>query len=138
MKIKCINPKNGFKTSDRKENHYYKSLVLLAPFAGEVVQIAELRYYGTGSKNYAAFWLHSHYDKGTKKHQAINWASGTGNAGGYGYDRESAAAHYAIKASGVELSDPVDGRGDSAVRDALLSIARYLGYKKPLIISTHA
>lgn len=48
---------------------------------------------------------------------------GHGVAGGGGYCRRSAAAAYALEAAGVELSEDVAGRGEFALRDALLATA---------------
>lgn len=46
----------------------------------------------------------------------------TGRAGGYGYDKFSAAVSYALNKIGVK--NDVDGRGDSSVK----SLLRNLGY----------
>lgn len=51
------------------------------------------------------------------------WRSGSGSAGGYGYHKESAAIQAALIAAGVQLSEAVGGRGDGALRDALLATA---------------
>lgn len=48
---------------------------------------------------------------------------GHGAAGGGGYCRRSAAGAYALEAAGVELSADVAGRGEGALRAALLATA---------------
>ena len=48
---------------------------------------------------------------------------GHGSADGGGYCRRSAAASEALRAAGVELSEAVAGRGDGAIRAALLATA---------------
>ena len=48
---------------------------------------------------------------------------GHGWAGGGGYCRRSAAAARALEAAGVELSEAIAGRGEGAIRAALLATA---------------
>lgn len=52
--------------------------------------------------------------------------SGYGTAGGYGYHKASAALSAALRSAGWQLDEDIDGRGDSAMRDALLAIGRKL------------
>ena len=49
--------------------------------------------------------------------------SGYGKAGGYGYHKSSAALGAAITSAGITLTDPIDGRGDRAMEEALRAIA---------------
>jgi len=65
------------------------------------------------------------------------YASGTGKAGGYGYHKRSAALQYALDSAGVTLSEPIDGRGDSSMRDALEAVCRALGYSGQVLIVEH-
>lgn len=60
--------------------------------------------------------------------------NGTGKAGGYGYDKQSAALQDAIESAGVKLDTAIDGRGSSASREALEAIAVDMGYKTFLIV----
>lgn len=60
--------------------------------------------------------------------------SGHGTAGGGGYDKQSAAIDNAIASAGITLSRSIDGRGDSAVRDAIHAIASALGYSNFTIV----
>lgn len=51
-------------------------------------------------------------------------ANASGCASGGGYHRGSAALAGAIRNAGIELSENISGRGDDAMREALLAIAR--------------
>lgn len=131
MKTLNIKPQDNINArAHRKENNFQNSYKLTAIYKGELVEIADLRTYGTNAKNYACFWLHD-----TKTQ---TYASGSGSAGGYGYHRPSAAASEALEKAGVELSSSISGRGDSAIKEALLSIGKKLGYKKLYLIEGHA
>lgn len=97
---------------------------------GEITKGVDCRVYMGRSRNastvYASIWVHS----------SGVWPSGHGNAGGYGYHKESAAIDEAIRSAGITLYGDVYGReetqkkayingvGDSAVREALLAIGR--------------
>lgn len=58
---------------------------------------------------------------------------GVGEAGGYGYDKQSAAVGSAIDDSGITLADEsgsgvsISGVGETAIREALRAIATALG-----------
>ena len=73
------------------------------------------------------------------------WISGTGaancrglgKAGGYGYDKRSAAVASALRDAGINVDD-VSGVGDGAVKDALLAIAKRLGYKDTWVFEVGA
>lgn len=54
--------------------------------------------------------------------------AGAGSAGGYGYNKPSAAAGAAISAAGIELSQDIEGRGEETVFEALRAIARAAGF----------
>lgn len=66
------------------------------------------------------------------------WRSGSGSAGGWGYDKGSAAAAEAFRAAGVRLTStdaegrerPADigGAGESAIFAALFAVGVALGY----------
>lgn len=98
---------------------------------------------------YASIWVHG----------AEVYTSGAGKAGGYGYHKGSAAIQSAIDSAGIELYGDVyegytgdmtpaekralskrrariSGVGESAIRAALLAIAKAAGLKgKPLFVS---
>ena len=59
-----------------------------------------------------------------EEYTAVCFHNGRAYAGGYGYHRSSAAAAWAIKAAGVDLSEDIAGRGDQAIAAAVEAIAR--------------
>lgn len=64
---------------------------------------------------------------------------GCGRADGGGYHKESAALDSALSDAGVVLSEPVHGRGHSAMRDAVEAVARAIaGRRKILVVEAHA
>jgi hypothetical protein len=60
--------------------------------------------------------------------------NGHGSATGCGYHKTSAALQAAIDSAGISLAAPIDGRGDSAIEDAMLAIADALGYETATIV----
>ncbi len=70
--------------------------------------------------------------------QAGSWATGTGTAGGYGYDKKSAAVASAIDSAGIRLAQSISGVGSEAIRSALLAIADYMGAKDARIVEAYA
>lgn len=56
-------------------------------------------------------------------------ASGHGYASGCGYHKPSAALAEACESAGIKLAQPIDGRGDGVMDDALLAIGRALGFR---------
>lgn len=119
-----------FNTSHRKEGKcYFSSLCVVSLAAkpngdGRMDPVISLRLYGTGTRNYACLWA------GERR--------GSGWAGGYGYHRPSAAAGEAILNAGFQLSQDIGGVGESAMREALLSIAKALKVKRPAIVEAYA
>ena len=90
-------------------------------------------YTKTGNRWTACIWIH-----GTMSGQEVHGA-GSGTASGYGYHKPSAAAGEAIAKAGIKLSEPIDGRGDSSIRDAVLAIAKAVTGKRKIIIhKSHA
>ena len=70
------------------------------------------------SRNYASVWVSADGDSGSRSYNGHGWA------GGWGYHRISAAYDYAIRDAGIQLSESIDGVGDSAMEAAFLAIAR--------------
>ena len=71
------------------------------------------------------------------------WISGTdvncrglGKAGGYGYDKRSAAVASALRDAGINAD--VSGVGGGAVKEALIAIAERIGYKNTWIFEVGA
>ena len=114
---------NARNLGDKKET--IKQMVLITHKAGEFKEPITVRWYmsrsGDGaSPVYCALWVHS----------SPYYVSGLGVAKGYGYHKASAAFQDACDSAGIELSQPVDGRGDSMVRDAMYSIGAALGFER--------
>ena len=96
---------------------------------GRMVEAVTCRIYMGRSRSastvYATVWLH-----GKEYH-----GSGTGQAGGYGYHKESAAVDTALAMAGVKLSRSVHGTGETQA--ALEATARALGYRGQLYTVTN-
>ncbi len=60
---------------------------------------------------------------------------GFGRAGGYGYCKASAALADAIDKAGIGLSEPIDGRGEQAMRGALVAIAHAAGWLRVTVVT---
>ena len=119
-KTDCMNARN---LGDKKET--VKQAVLIACKAGEFSEPVTVRWYmsrsGDGaSPVYCALWVHC----------SPYYVSGRGKAGGYGYHKASAAFQEACDSAGIELSQPVDGRGNDMVREAILVIGEALGFEQ--------
>lgn len=119
---------NGKNYGDSKEMTACASVVAIDN-AGDLVDPITARWYMArrsdgASPVYCSVWI------GGNGHTA----SGHGSASGYGYHKRSAAMQAAIDSAGIKLSEPIDGRGDSAQRDALSAIARAMGYTAFTII----
>ena len=105
----------------RKEKGFYRQAAVIDSQDGAAVVVA--RWYWPGrdgsSPCYCCVWIH-----GNRRYSCRHDGSGAGKAGGGGYHKSSAALSHALDAAGVELSDPIDGRGESAEDAALLAVAR--------------
>lgn len=132
-----INPeaKNKFNANHRKEKSSveFESYMVIDLSAepwtdGEVHAPVTLRLYHTTGRAYACLWINS----------GNTHTSGSGFAGGYGYHRGSAAAQAAINNAGIVLDKDIDGRGESAIREAMMAIAASLNIPKPGLIRAHA
>ena len=125
MEANTTNIKSNIKTSHRKEKHFFKQLTLCHIVGGEIKEVAQLRFYQPKYDVYACFWINS---KG---------ASGSGRAGGGGSCKQSASAAYAINVAGIELSEPIDGKGLQAVESALLAIGEAMGLQGCKVLTSH-
>lgn len=61
-----------------------------------------------------------------------DFASGSGQAGGYGYDKQSAALDDAIESAGVKLSRSISGTGES--RQACEAIVKAMGFTNFIVV----
>ena len=119
-KTECQNAKNF---GDKKET--VKQAVLIACKAGEFSEPVTVRWYmsrsGDGaSPVYCSLWIHC----------SPYYVSGRGVAKGYGYHKASAAFQDACDSAGIELSQPVDGRGSDMVKEAMFAIGQALGFER--------
>jgi len=131
--------KTKFTTRHRKEGKcFFRSVTVVSLAAkpwhdGRMPEAITARIYGTGSSNTACVWINTT----TKKHPDGLHVSGSGKAGGYGYHRPSAALGQALCNAGFALSESISGRGESAMREALLAIAAAIGVKRPAIVESY-
>ena len=112
---------NARNMGDKKET--IKQMVLITHKDGEFKAPVVVRWYisrsGVGaSLVYCSLWINHH----------PYYVSGRGKAGGYGYDKASAAFQEACGSAGIKLDKDVSGVGDGAVREAILAIGEALGF----------
>lgn len=126
---------NKFSTSHRKDGKcWFSSMQVISLAAtpnpdGTVDAAATLHLlYGTGARHTACLWV-SH---------AGDYRRGSGSAGGCGYHRKSAAAAEAFRNAGVELSQDIDGRGEEAMREAMMALAAALGVERPALVESYS
>lgn len=122
-KFTKTNVSNSLNMGDKKET--IKTMVLITCKAGEFSEPVTVRWYmsrsGDGaSPVYCSLWVRC----------SPCYVSGRGKAGGYGYHKASAAFQDACDSAGIELSQPVDGRGDELVREAMFAIGAALGFER--------
>jgi hypothetical protein len=118
----------GKTTKNRKANHFYGGYKVLTIVDGEIKELIDLRFYATQAKHYACVWI-----KDSK-----GWGYGGGNAGGYGYHRESQATEEALADAGVTLSQGIGGVGTTAIEEALEAIVKDMGHNYVYISRFHA
>ena len=112
----------GMDIRHRKENNFYEEYTAVCFHNGRAYDAVTLRIYRTDGRHYACVWMHG--NAAWDGFDGYMWRSGSAYAGGYGYHRSSAAAAWAIKAAGVDLSEDIAGRGDQAIAAAVEAIAR--------------
>jgi hypothetical protein len=79
-------------------------------------------YFSPSSKSvYCCLWL---IVPKSKKRPTGLYLSGSGVAGGGGYDKASTAAYSALTRAGVTLSQSIAGVGEEAIIEALLATAK--------------
>lgn len=122
---------NGIRSSHRDaewKNGMTTGYKAFAIIDGKLVVLADMRIAISKSGTpYACFWAYRPGGDGM-------WSNGSGTAGGYGYHKASAAAGKAIRAAGFSLSEDIDGRGDGAIRDAVLAVGQCLYTDGPVYI----
>lgn len=110
---------NGYNYTGSKEMESAMLVIGIDP-DGKLVEIASMRIFVGRSRSanrvYASLWVHGK-------------CAGHGWAGGHGYHKASAALQDAINNAGIGLSQPIDGRGEQAMKDALRAIGEACGYE---------
>jgi hypothetical protein len=124
---------------NRKEDHYNGGLLAVAKVnkperynLGGLSAVIDARFYGSGQRVYCCVWINF---PATKKHPDGIHVSGGGYAGGYGYDKKSAALASALEQAGVKLPWGLSGTGEN--ERALLEICAAAGFKNSTIIPAH-
>lgn len=110
IEIKSFTPTEGLKSSHRKDKGFDKAYVAIDRNGASIV---EVRTYWPANDVYACLWVH--YDG--------IYASGSGRAGGYGYDKRSAAVDSAFRAAGIDCTH---FHGTGMERLAVEALGRYL------------
>ena len=80
-----------------------------------------------GSVVYCIVWINGN-DK---------WGRGVGKAGGYGYDKKSAALGAALRDAGVVLNKNIEGVGESAELEAIRALGDALGFPDAILVDFH-
>jgi len=111
---------------DKIADKFYKELAVIHSEHGAV---ARFRFYCTGQTIHCIAWVGSR----------DLYGNGYGKAGGYGYDKASAAMADAIDHAGIKLSKSIAGVGDTAMREAAIAIGKMLtGCRKFYIHESHS
>lgn len=94
------------------------------------IERVDVRFYAAprGSVVYCIVWI-----SGNNK-----WGRGVGRAGGYGYDKRSAALGAALDDAGIKLDADISGRGGSAEQKAILAIGDALGCPDAVLVDFYA
>ena len=101
--------------------HGWKALTIKN---GKMWELVDLRIGCTDGAAYACVWVCT----------GSGYGVGSGRAGGYGYHRASAAAGAALHNAGVTLSEDINGRGDSAIWEAVQAVGDYLAGGSPVYV----
>lgn len=114
--IKKDEQKKELNISYRKENDFWCSYKALDKDFNEIV---DCRFYCTkGGTVYCCIWVHG--DNG--------WFSASAKAGGWGYDKKSAALATALDNAGVKLNASISCTG--YVKEPIEAIAKYFSGKR--------
>ena len=132
MKATQTTRKTKFTTSHRKEkggfHAEYSALVQSPYYPAELQAVVTLRLYWPAPTCYACLWINA---------EPVH-ASGSGQAGGAGYCKASAAAGEAIRNAGFDLSEDIHGRGTSLIGEAVLALAAAVGHPEAKLHVAHA
>jgi len=127
MNYKAILPETRSNNGEHYDNKaLLRCYIVVAMCGGKYAEPVTVRVWKNkgAQRVYASIWV-----------QHTTLCSGTGYAGGYGYDKHSVAIGRAIESAGIRIKSSetgldadIGGRGDSATRDALGAIAKALGF----------
>ena len=122
--VKSFEPQEKMNTyiRDQDAKHLCKGYKAVTFNGEKMVELVDLRIGATASTAYACVWF-----KSTNK-----WACGSGKAGGYGYDKGSAAAEEAFLAAGMVTSN---FGGTGCNREAVQAAGEYLSDGKPVFVA---
>lgn len=133
MKVNKLNLKDneiGAKR-DRVSNNFYKEISIIDPskatddnLGRSNGTVATFRFYWGSTVCHCVAWFFG-------KDQ---YGSGYGNAGGSGYCKESAAMQGALEQAGIKLSKRIHGVGETAMREAAMTIGKKLSGKRKLYL----
>jgi len=112
----------AFKASQRKENNLWKEYAFFVHQPDDkphkIRAAVTVRFYFPGQTTcYCAFWV----NLGEHSIRA------TGKAGGYGYEKKSAAFEDAARAAGFKFSENFGGKGETAIIEAGKAILSFFG-----------
>lgn len=118
-----------FNTNYRKENNFYCGYKVInfgeKDYNGNFVEAIDVRFYYTNSACYCCLWINA----GNVS------TSGTGRAGGYGYDRKSSALEEAINNAGIFNFPRFGGSGNN--RFAINILCKIFNIKKYQVIEIY-
>ena len=118
-----------FNANYRKEKGFYKSIQVFDMQDNKIKHSIDARFYETKSRIYCCIWITASRDKVN-----IEWFNGSGYAGGYGYDMESASLWKALLNAGFKF-DNLSASGRTV--EALEALGEYLGYNNILTVVAH-
>lgn len=114
---------------EKRKEYVREGNIMRSPIIARLYAVPSAQY---GFTIHACVWINSATDKKPV------YISGGGKASGCGYHKASAALQAAINDAGIVLSESIAGVGDSAINDALIAIAKALGFKRFHIHVSHA
>jgi len=112
-----------------RAKEFIKGIKLLSPSHGHQQVIDCRLYVGRSAKSsrvYACVWVHAP--------KAPEYLYTHGYAGGWGYDKKSAAVWDALNNAGFAFRADFSGRGMDSAVDALRSVAEYYGYDDCIVV----
>ena len=124
--VKSFEPKEAMSAyiRDQEAKHLCKGFKAVTFDGEKMTELVDLRIGATASTAYACVWFKSDN----------KWAYGSGKAGGYGYDKGSAAAEAAFRSAGMVFNQSFGGCGDTMTREAVQAAGEYLSDGAPVFV----